>query len=563
MNTFHIFLFLLISFQSVYAQTGMNDYRQTNPRSIQVDKSELDNDKLAGVYYLYPFDNIDRVTPPKGFTPVYISHYGRHGARYVLTDREYDNVYNVLVSSHNACVLNDRGEELYRQYIALYPSFYKRAGDLTTIGQEQHRLIAKRMTQTYPEIFRSQAIVEAQSTTVPRCIMSMASFCQGLQDNARGVDISMSTSKSYLSYLNPYNIENPKVFKGDADSKSSYSKRMMDEFFEANIDVRAFIDRYYADSRYALAHYNMDLFMQDLFMVASDMQCLSCDDLSLSKEDIKSLGLDDTERRTNFFFDYFSREEILYLWEWENMRFYIEKGPSLTTDGRSYRLSESLLDELIKRTDSDLALGTPQVRLRFGHDACIMGLYCLMGLDGWGHVTSCPDSVKYCWQSYNIPMAANLQIIFYRNSKGEVIFRFLHNEHDLTLPLDEYRSNDRIVNTGNHVRFYLWDDFKSMYEPIVRDAARFIDLSGKATIYGQVTVKGKPIGGIAISDGVSISITDSRGYYFIESSKVSGKVYILPSSRQELMTEESIDRGWIRRLAKPSSERERVDFVIN
>ena len=574
-----IFLFLFI-FTSI----------QANSKATDID---VDFDRVGGVYSLYQFDTLEMVTPPSGFRPFYISHYGRHGARFVLTDREYNNVYNVLVSAHENEALNDRGEQLYKQYIALYPSFYKRGGDLTSIGQEQHYKLAQRMVEAYPEVFRimadeqyckssSQCLdniqkvkVEAQSTIIPRCILSMASFCQGLIDAttkpyslsfvnnnvpSHVLDISSSASKSFMSYLNPYNSENPKVFEGDSDSKSSYSKRMMNEFFEQKINTSVFASRLFKDSEYAVAHYDIDRFMQDLFMIASDMQCLAVEDLHLSSYDIKRLGLDDNHRKMHFFFDYFSPEEMIYLWEWENMRFYIEKGPSLSTDGRSFRLSESLLNELIVRTDADIAAAEPQVRLRFGHDACIMGLYCLMELDGWGEVTTVADSVKYCWQSYNIPMAANLQMVFYRNQNNDIIFRFLHNEHDLKLPIDVYYSS----KNGGNVFFYRWEDFKRKYEPIVRKACDFIDESGEATIYGQVIYDGRPLQGIEVSDGVISSVTDERGYYFLKSDKQSQIVKVLvPPSNYNQDYIPGLNKSMAKTLSRTAAHRERVDFIIN
>ena len=45
-------------------------------------------------------------------------------------------------------------------------------------------------------------------------------------------------------------------------------------------------------------------------------------------------------------------------------------------------MSESLLNDFITKADSDMMAGEPRVRLRFGHDGCIVSLFFLMGLDG-------------------------------------------------------------------------------------------------------------------------------------------------------------------------------------
>lgn len=47
-------------------------------------------EKTGGVYYAYPEHEIKPETPsPKGYKPFYISHFGRHGSRYLVHDRDY------------------------------------------------------------------------------------------------------------------------------------------------------------------------------------------------------------------------------------------------------------------------------------------------------------------------------------------------------------------------------------------------------------------------------------------------------------------------------------------
>ena len=44
---------------------------------------ERDPNFAAGDYSIYPESDLPQLTPaPKGYTPFYISHYGRHGSRY-------------------------------------------------------------------------------------------------------------------------------------------------------------------------------------------------------------------------------------------------------------------------------------------------------------------------------------------------------------------------------------------------------------------------------------------------------------------------------------------------
>lgn len=48
-----------------------------------------------------------------------------------------------------------------------------REGELTPLGAEQHRAIAKRMYEHFPQVFAGKTHVDARSTVVIRCILSM------------------------------------------------------------------------------------------------------------------------------------------------------------------------------------------------------------------------------------------------------------------------------------------------------------------------------------------------------------------------------------------------------
>ena len=132
------------------------------------DEIKADIDKAGGVYFMYPFDTPSATPAPKGYEPFYISHYGRHGARYILSNDQYDNVAEVLRRARADGKLTARGIDACDRFLAIYPHLKGRAGDLTPKGQMQHRRLAGRMYAAYPEIFRRHPRIEAYSTVVPR-----------------------------------------------------------------------------------------------------------------------------------------------------------------------------------------------------------------------------------------------------------------------------------------------------------------------------------------------------------------------------------------------------------
>ena len=79
------------------------------------DEIRRDHGKAGGVYYMYQFDSaLKRTVPPKGYKPFYISHYGRHGARYVLSDDQYELPYSVLSKAAADSALTETGMQAWQ-----------------------------------------------------------------------------------------------------------------------------------------------------------------------------------------------------------------------------------------------------------------------------------------------------------------------------------------------------------------------------------------------------------------------------------------------------------------
>lgn len=68
------------------------------PLGAQTSKEEMfaTPEKTGGVYWAYPLDFAPQTKAPKGYKPFYISHYGRHGSRYLIADRDYKWLVDLL-----------------------------------------------------------------------------------------------------------------------------------------------------------------------------------------------------------------------------------------------------------------------------------------------------------------------------------------------------------------------------------------------------------------------------------------------------------------------------------
>ena len=72
-------------------------------------------------YRGYPVPTERNAAPPKGYKPVYISHYGRHGARFYYIQEGYDQLKAFFVDALAAGVLTEKGEALAQKYLVAYP----------------------------------------------------------------------------------------------------------------------------------------------------------------------------------------------------------------------------------------------------------------------------------------------------------------------------------------------------------------------------------------------------------------------------------------------------------
>ncbi len=79
---FSIVLLAALAVQGLYAQAT---------------REEIFNDiaTTGGVYYAYPGPSGVQTKAPKGYEPFYISHYGRHGSRWLIADEDYVRVMDI------------------------------------------------------------------------------------------------------------------------------------------------------------------------------------------------------------------------------------------------------------------------------------------------------------------------------------------------------------------------------------------------------------------------------------------------------------------------------------
>lgn len=387
------------------------------------------NRYLSGSNYL-DYDRQLSITPltpaPKGYEPFYMSHYGRHGSRWLIGEGDYTTPLNILRDAHEAGKLTAEGEAVLKKLEDFFPTTVKRLGELTTVGERQHHGIGSRLARNFPEIFKAKNVpIDARSTVVIRCILSMEAECEELAAANPTARIHNDVSESLQYYLNQgwsdrlrqASREGRKV-RNQYEQKYSHPERLMKLLFN--------------DQQYVYDNIRASSLMRQLFEIAANMQS--------HDTDIELYSL-------------FTDEETYDQWRMRNIGWYLDYAAAPQTGAIMPFSQLNLLKNIIETADT---VRQTQATLRFGHEVCVMPLACLLELGQCGAQVENLDTLDRVWRNYRIfPMACNIQLVFYRpkkGKKGDILVKALLNEREMTMP-------------GKPVSgpYYRWDDLRQYY----------------------------------------------------------------------------------------------------
>ena len=362
---------------------------------IRKDQVNADNlKKMAGSVYAYEAPTEPLTPAPKGFKPVYLTHFGRHGSRFLDNASNYDRPYNILKEADDAGALTDFGKDVLRRVEIIRAEADQRAGDLTQKGMQQHRDIARRMVENYPALFTNDKIIMARSTTSHRVLVSEYSALMQILRMRPKIKFDYDSS----------NHDEPWMYTEDKGVSAHKRK--------ASAAVSEFNQR----------HTHPERLMKALFK---------------DPEYIKTNGGRD-------------QSNSLYTSLYDLASYVQGSDPGAT------------LQNFIDFADEALAGNGVSVMLRYGHEVTLMSYFCLLDLNGSGYSTDDLETVADHWAAYNLAyMGGNVQWVFFRDKKGNVIVKFLLNEQEATLPESVPFYKDA---KGKEQRpYYRWEDVKKFY----------------------------------------------------------------------------------------------------
>ncbi len=408
-------LLLALSFPlGLFAQTSAEDEIRANRA-------------LSASNYLAYVDPTEGLTPaPKGYEPFYLTHYGRHGSRWLINKADYDEALHCLRRAKEADALTPFGLSVLERLERHYQTTTKRLVELTSVGERQHHGIVRRMAERFPEIFAQRNTqVDARSTVVIRCILSMEAACEELAAANPKARIHNDVSESFQWYLNADWTERTRK-----DNKARWAQ--VADLTQRYVHPERMWGELFADTAYRDRKVSPQSLMKRLFQICSNMQS--------HDSDIS-------------FYDLFTDEELFDLWRMKNIDWYVNYA-----QGTAPYTQANLLDNIIATADTIInSRDFHGATLRYGHEVCVMPLACLLemgntypDIDAQGL-----DTLHLAWQNYRIfPMASNIQLVFYRPKRGEgdILVKAMLNEREVSLPA-----------TPVEGPYYRWADLRAYY----------------------------------------------------------------------------------------------------
>lgn len=388
--------------------------------------------QTGGVYYAYPVKEAVSTPAPEGYKPFYISHYARHGSRWIQSEKDYKTIVDLFERAHRAGALTALGEDVKNRVAVVWKDAEGHGGDLTSLGVKQHRGIAERMYRNYPEVFRGAPAMSARATVVLRCVLSMDAFCERLKELNPALRIRREACPKYMYYMN---YHTPEAVKFSAIEKPWYEEYR--KFRESHTHPDRLVASLFNSPDYIRKNVNLGELMWGLYWIASDMQ------------DVE-IGVD--------FYDIFEKEELFDLWQVHNYHNYVCDGPAPINGGLMTASAKSLVENILDSADEAIESGVNTATFRFGHDGNVIPLVALLQLGDMWNTETDPDKFYQAWCNFKVtPMAANIQLVFFRKKgSNDILVKFLHCEKEVTIPIKT-----------DIAPFYHWKDVETYYRNVL------------------------------------------------------------------------------------------------
>ena len=394
------FILIAILLTSVAAAFAQPHRSEAAVKALMEDPTRAGNNLNS-----YEFHPIHDTKPPKGYKPFYISHYGRHGSRSNWGGKAYEDLIATLEQGQRMGILTPGGDSLLNAARRVLASYDGMDGRLSQRGVREHTAIAERMYKRYPQVFKGDKRVRAFGSQVQRCLISMNAFTTSLVRQNPKIYFYLDTGEKFQEYINNEHGWQQKT--GPAMMKAMQAIRDIPDD-TLGVLPRLFTDvprsRTFVKSARALT--------ENVFNTA-----VVAEDFDIEENLYRFLPFDAIYKR----------------WAQNNVFLYTGHCNSVESGDERVPMAKSCVEDIVAKADECIATGAYAADLRFGHDYPLMALVNYLGIEGVGERIPADEICDKWLGFWNIPMASNLQMIFYRNKSGDVLVKFLYQEQERLL----------------------------------------------------------------------------------------------------------------------------------
>lgn len=371
---------------------------------------------------------------PCGYKAFYISHFSRHGSRGFNRESEYAYL-DTLMSFQAKGLLTPEAGSL----IPIIRSCKERNlelgyGALTLKGEQEHIGIARRMRSNYPSVFNdtSRRVVNSFSTFSSRVMKSRDCFVGSLVSECPGLSV-----RKALSTESPFARSEVLITSLTEEQKSELAEvhtsplrdSILAAFDWSRLQKATFVSGEVPSNWKG----KEGILFYHIYSTGAIRQCFILEG-------------------TGWVEPFFTSDELYTFWAAGNPAILCNWGWCSENKGYKALNASSLIERIIADADAVIEGADTCATLRFSHDSQILPLLCLMGVD-WNdfHGPMSEANEHFC-SSYSIHMAANLQLVFFRNRRDKVLVKILLNELETTIPG---------LRPDRKDLFYDWDNLKA------------------------------------------------------------------------------------------------------
>ena len=348
--------------------------------------------QLDGTMMPYDFAATDSIVPwGADMKPVFINYVARHGARFLSSEKKVEDIRQRLLQAKEHDRITKKGTDFLSLLDKVDSVTAGRWGALNDLGISEEKRLGKEMATVAPELLKN-GVVKAESTYVPRVVMTMYEFCHSLAVSHPDLEISTEEGKQFNPLL---------------------------RYFKTDKDYAQYIEN--GPWRFAFAAYAKDLIpvnpaagMIDEVIDRHELQKITLDAYGV----LQSLNAAGIEADPS---EWFSEEEYAACWKVDNLKHYYQRSVSTFSDIAAVS-ARPILDLLVSKADNAFASssadhestgsGSQKAQLLFGHAETVIPLFALMKLPGCYAPTCKPEQVAARWKDWEVaPLGANLMMV--------------------------------------------------------------------------------------------------------------------------------------------------------